>query len=547
MSLSIHKADFLLNKKPWLVFIFYILLAIFLRWSSFYQSLIDWDESLYLLVAKAWQEGNPPYTTIWDNKPPGIYAIFLIAISVFGHSVLSIRIMACLFVAITCFFLYKIGSLIERNGRGIGLLSGGLYAFVILGNEGMASNTEIFFTTFVVIAFYLFFSANNFHIRELFAKQYLTLFLIGFLLGVGFEIKYVVLFDFLALSLILVLTYILQVKSNTKYWLILQSISFLSLGFVLPFIVVSLYFWLIGHFDDYIYTNFTANKLRTVDLEFSFLDALNAILKQIQNYKIFWLSIPSITIYLFIAKTIPTRERWILSSFIVWFFTTLLCIYIVLLRVAFYPHYFLQLSPSLCLVTSYIIISLVFSSSPRIEQSKFRQYLILGALLILILPSAGMSKALISNAKYVYFRHVKGIKYWGDTSALIAEYLKLRIKPNDYIYIVNDVPIVYFLTDAKIPTRYAFPPFLLIQSDFPNITGVNPLEELNLILQKQPVYIIKRKTYTDLNYVNNNKIFLNKLNQALDKSYQIEATIHPSGEEPIYDELDLFRLRVSQK
>ncbi len=531
MSSIIRKADALLNEKPWLVFIFFTLLVVFLRWSSYYQSVIDRDESLYLLVAKAWSEGNPPYTVIWDNKPPGIYALFLIAISILGHSVLSIRILACLFVAITCSFIYKIGSLIENNGRGIGLLSGGLYAIATLSNGGMASNTEIFFATFVVIALYLFLFTHRHISEELFYKKNVNLFRIGLLLGIGFEIKYVVLFDFLALSLILAFTFVLRSRSKKKYWLILRSLFCLSLGFVLPFIIFSVYFWMNGHFNEYIYANFTANKLRTINIKFFFAPPLRAIFHEIRVNGIFWLCIPSVAIFLFIGKNIPARDRWILSSVIVWFISILVCICTVL-RGSFYPHYFLQLSPYLCIVTAYIIINLVFSGT-RVEQSEFRQYLIMGAILILLINTTDVFGSLNSTAKYVYFRHVKGMRDWGDTPRVIAEYLKPRIRPDEYIYLVNDLPIVYFLVDAKIPSRYAFHPFLLIEKDLPNITGVAPLEELDLILQKQPVYIIKRKTYTDDYYVKENIRFLNRLNHALDKSYRIEASI---------EEIDLFRL-----
>jgi hypothetical protein len=532
MSASIRRADVLLNDKPWLVFIFFNLLVVFLRWSSFYQSVLDEDESLYLLVAKAWSEGNPPYTTIWDNKPPVIYVVFLTAISILGSSILSIRIVACLFIAITCFFLYKMGSLIEHNGRGIGLLSGGLYAIATLSNEGMASNTEIFFTTFVVIAFYQLFLISSFHDKGSPSKKYLTLFLTGFLLGIGFEVKYVVLFDFLAMSLILVSIYTVRFRSNKKYLLVLQDISFLSLGFVLPFIIVSSYFWLVGHFDEYIYANFTANKLRTVDLEFSFVTLLKAIVWQFRANHFFWLSMPSVTIYLFIAKTIPTWERWILSSFIVWFLTNLLCIGTVL-RGSFYSHYFLQLSPSLCLVTSYMMVR-YFLSYTRFEQYEFRHYLIFGTFLIILINTTHILEALNSNAKYVYFRHIKGIRYWGDTPSLVAEYLKPKIKSNDYIYSVNQVTL-YFLTDAKIPTRYVFWPFLIKCCGLPNITGIDPLEELNLILQKYPVYIVWERIDKTSVYYNDNKQFFEKLNQALDKSYHLENSI---------DRYDLYRLNT---
>lgn len=531
MLLSFHRVNLLLNKKPWLVFIFFALLVVFLRWSSFYQSVISWDESLYLLVAEAWTEGNPPYTAIWDNKPPGIFAIFAIAIAALGHTVLSIRILACLFVATTCFFLYRIGILIEHNGQGVGLLAGVFYAVATLNNGGIAANTEIFYATFVAIAFYLFFS-NCLSLQELPSNYYLKLLLIGFLLGMGFEIKYVVLFDFLALSLILLLAFISQIKSKVKYRLVFQALSLLTLGFILPFIITSAYFWAIGRFDDYVYANFTANKLRTVNLEFSLTPLLQAIVYQIQINKFFWLAIPSAIIYLFIAKPKSLVERWILAGCIIWFLVVLLGICAVF-RGYLYVHYFLQLSPALCFITAYLLIRLIFAGVGREEQFAFRQYLILGVLLIVLLDNGGIFTTLRTNARYAYFTHVKGIKHWSDTPALIGEYLKPKVKPDDYIYVVDNAPIVYFLVDAKIPTRFAFPPFLLLRPDLPNITGVDSSEELERILQKQPTYIVKPRIFQDLAEIDANKIFIDKLNGALEQSYRKETSVQ---------EFDLYKL-----
>ncbi len=540
MQLNINKLNFLSNKKPWLVLVFFTLLVVVLRWSSFYRTVIDWDESLYLLVAKAWGDGNPPYTAVWDNKPPGIYLIFLAAITTLGHSVISIRILACIFIATTSFFLYKIGDLIEKNGNGIGLLAGLLYAIATLSNGGLAANTEIFFTTFVAIAIYIFFS-NNFYNEEITDKKFATLFGIGLLLGIGFEIKYVVLFDFIALSLILISTLIFKVKSHKKYWLIVKTFSVLLLGFILPFIAFSLYFWAMGHFDEYFYANFTANKLRTIDIQFSFIEPFKAIYQKKRIDIVIWLSIPFLTIgYFLIVKrgnriisTIPIREQWLLSSLIFWLFSILMGIYIIL-RGTFYGHYFIQVLPILCFVVAYILINLLFGSRES-NRITIKQYLLLGLLLAVLIGNRGTFKALEASAKYIYFRNIQGVEEWGDTAALIAKYLKNKVNSNDYIYIANQVPIVYFLTDTKIPTRYAFPPFLFIQSDLPNITGVEPHKELDRILQKRPIYIIKSKVYEDSNYVNSNKIFLNKLEQALSENYQFETAI---------DNLGLYRLKT---
>lgn len=92
----INKIKVAIDNKPWLILIFFIIVVLSIRWSTFYQSVIDWDESLYLLVANAWSEGNLPYTEVWDNKPPGIYSLFLLAITFLNDSVFSIRILTVL-------------------------------------------------------------------------------------------------------------------------------------------------------------------------------------------------------------------------------------------------------------------------------------------------------------------------------------------------------------------------------------------------------------------------------------------------------------------
>jgi hypothetical protein len=331
----------------------------------------------------------------------------------------------------------------------------------------------------------------------------------------------------------MVAAFTLQCRSDKKYWLILKAILFLMLGFILPFLAASAYFWLIGHFNDYIYANFTANKIRTVYLGFSLPSLIQDVFNQIQTNLFFWLSVLATTIYLFLAKAKPKQEKWIAISFIIWFFTILLGIFAVF-RGPLYPHYFLQLSPPLCFITAYLLSNLVFSEVRRTDKIKFKKYLILSAILMVLLATPDTLSALESNAKRVYFNHVRGMKHWEDAPAQIADYLEPRLKSDDYIYMVDDAPIVYFLADTKIPTRYAFPPFLLLRTDLPNITGVAPLEELDRILQKQPVYIVRRKIAENPNYVSENQLFLSKLDQALSQSYEIETSIKG---------LDLYRIK----
>jgi hypothetical protein len=167
----------------------------------------------------------------------------------------------------------------------------------------------------------------------------------------------------------------------------------------------------------------------------------------------------------------------------------------------------------------------VFFSDIRLQDSASWRRITLLIAVSLLAATTSLVSAVKSGIEHVYHRHVKKIAYWNDTPAAIASYLKPKLRSGDYIFIVSDFPVVYFLADAKIPTRYAFPPFLIIQEDLPNITGVVPAKELGLILQKKPIYIVTRNSVVDEKHFPNNQRFFEQLVRSLEKAYFVEANI----------------------
>lgn len=515
------------NARSWLVLVFFALLVVGLRLPSFYQSVVglDWDDSLYLLVADRWLDGNPPYTAIWDNKPPGIYLLFAGAIAVLGHSVVAIRILAWIVVTLTCWLLYQLGRVIPHQGTAIGLAAGLLYAAASTGNgDGLSSNTELFFTPFAVFAVYLLLSQPS-YFRELESSDFQRVFLIGLSLGIGLAIKQVVLFDFAAISLLLGAAVLLQGRSPTRVVTLVKLYGLLLIGFILPFLLFSLYFLVIGHFGDYFYANLTANRLRTVDNSFSPSLLLEAIQEQVLEPNlnlVFWICAIAAPIYVGINRRIDSKERWIIASLFVWFVFILIG-FCAVFRLILFDHYFLQLTPVLSLLTAYMLTRLLLPGSQ--SSADWRRYAALAAVL-LIVTIAQTKSTLREGARYVYYRQIKQVRHWQDTPAAVAEYIQARIAPTDYIYVVDDQPVIYFLTRANIPTRYAFPSFLIPGPGLPNIAGVEPLEELDRIMQKQPVYVIKRKGYNSKIEIGNNRAYFERLNQFLNQHYTLEHTLN---------------------
>ena len=83
-----------------------------------------------------------------------------------------------------------------------------------------------------------------------------------------------------------------------------------------------------------------------------------------------------------------------------------------------------------------------------------------------------------------------------DSCYEISSYLNNARVGNNYIFMVNSCQIVYWLSDARYPTRYIHPSdplkkeYMLQAIDGP---GATRLRELETILRKKPEYIIWRQ------------------------------------------------------
>ena len=541
-----------INQKL-IIFIGFLLLSFFLRFWTLFVSVLDKDESIYILGADSLLNGNLPYTEIWDNKPPGIFILFSLAMLIFDRSIVSIRIISILATTFTSYFLYRIGATIDqKQGEKIGLLAGVLYAIFSLHNDGAAANAEIFFAPFVTVGFLLLF--RN---RQL---SNIKVFMIGLIFGIGMQIKYLVIMD--TLALVLLGTWFRKerkIKEKEKEGLIKKLNSTLKfylifgIGLILPAIFIAFIYQFYGYFDEYIYATISANSKYIAMLDFSFSDLLSRLRKQVLGNILLWLCLFWSPIYFFVfARGKFKQERNLIYLFL-WFSCAFLA---VLLSKRFYNHYFLQLLPPLCLISGYIIIKSVFLPQNLVNEHHYgetikmkknstqaqinalinyqlnviiRPYLAnIFLFFILIYPfaQAGYNK-LSKNWEFIYYRYIQKIDTWDDREALIAKYLRQRIKSNDYIYVVNYEPIIYYLVPTKVPTKYAFPSHLTAMHQ---ILPTNYLQELDNIMAKNPSYILLAEKD------NISPEYRNALNQYLEASFFLETTIK---------NVKLYRINVS--
>lgn len=489
-----------ISKRNFIVFIGFTFLSFFFRFWSFFDSVIDRDESLYFLIAQSFLNGIPPYVEVWDNKPPGIFILFSSAILIFGDSITSIRILACLSVAVTSYFLYKTAKLLSKSNEKIGLLAGILYLVFSLSNNGVAANAEILFAPFVVLAFYLLFKNSKY-------RSY-TFFTIGFLLGLAMQIKYVVLMDFIAFLVIVSTRLFFEKSKSNKLKTLIKIYSFSVLGFILPFLFIVLYFIAVGHFDEYFYATLISNSKYVDATKFSLKNLLSAIGIQLYTNFPLYLCLVLSFIYIKFSKEISLKDKMNLGNLICWFSFTFVA---TLVSKRFIGHYYLQLLPPLCLISSYIIAKTV---NKQIIRSKRNIFLISVSILIVLIT---LYPHLEKNTNLVVNKYIKQ-NYSEEKEVLIANYIKRKISPNDYIYIVNDQPIIYYLVPAKLPTKYVFPSHLI--SYYSEITGINPVQELSSIMNKRPLYVL----LDEKKEIENNEYKI-ALDMYLKNDYFLEETI----------------------
>src|SRR4029077_301931 len=111
------------------------------RFPFYFASVIDWDESTFILMGQNLLDGNLPYVELWDNKPPLAFAFFAPVI-LFWKSIVAVRIAGTICVFITAYFTYRIGTRIWH--REVGLLAA-IFSVVStsLLPAGQATMTEI--------------------------------------------------------------------------------------------------------------------------------------------------------------------------------------------------------------------------------------------------------------------------------------------------------------------------------------------------------------------------------------------------------------------
>ena len=139
-------------RKEWIVFAAYCLISLCLRFPLFFQDVIDWDESVFLLMGQSIAKGHLPYTEIWDNKPPVGFLFFAAIESVVPQSLFAVRLAGAIWIALSSFLVYRLA--LALMPRAAALFSGFVFSIAasLLAGSGQAVMMEHVANPFVLLA-----------------------------------------------------------------------------------------------------------------------------------------------------------------------------------------------------------------------------------------------------------------------------------------------------------------------------------------------------------------------------------------------------------
>jgi hypothetical protein len=492
------------------------LLVLITRLPTFFRSVMDWDESLYFLIAEQWRAGHLPYTTVWDNKPIGIYEIFALFQSWFGDSVVSIRVASVAFITVTAFAVFKIALHIplsdHRFRATCALFAGVAYAVCSLTNDGLAANTEIFMSCFTALAVLSALSQRSFTA--------------GLLFGMAFMTKYVAVFEFPA-----ILFALLALRPALDLNIAIKTAIAALTGAALPLLLTVLLYGATGHlhpwWEDSILSNF-----RRVAVPVSMPALTYAFNLEAARWSpLFVISFAMLAMAVFRLPRLRQPETSTGAARCHIFLALWLaggCIGVVSAK-SFFDHYFLQILPVMCVTLAWMLLT----AAPLIRAwPAFATGILFTA--ILALPAIAAATALGQAANPIMSISQGRITLQPDTPTQIASDIQplLTTPGANQIYVFDYQPIIYSLAGQKPPTKYAFPS-VLTKCQLAQVAKVRALHEIRRILATNPEFIVRSlHPFTDPTVVNL-RVYA-QVDRAIAARYVVWRT---------YDDAVVYRLR----
>ncbi len=465
--------------RPLLLFAGFVFLALVVRLPAFAHSVIDQDESLYLILGNELLDGHLPGTRLFDYKPLFLFTLFASFQVLFADDILAIRVLGILCVAASAFLLSRL-SRIVFPGEGAPAVAGLLYIVMTVTNGGLATNAEIVLHPFLLAGALLLLKT---------LAPGLTPFRVtgaclaaGLLLGLGYQVKPVIAFDIIGLFIFIFFLRLFRRGAAAAAWEIVLRRGLVSFaGFCVPLIATILIYAVSGALD--IWRLMLTFSLSGAAQPFELWRA-GHILTGLAPFAVL---VPPVAFSA--ARTIANRgsaEYFAIGGLFAWTAVTIIGI---VLAGYYLNHHFLLLAPMLCLIASHgfcqawrqtgLSVGIVPASTQLAAATI--------AMALLVHP-----QAYIEAGTVVVKRHQTQNRDYGDLPRRLAAYLARESSPGEPVFVYGYQPILYYLAASPVPTRFPFADHLAYEYSANVLTelGFDLGAEIDATMSRHPRFVI---------------------------------------------------------
>lgn len=446
--------------------IFIILgVVLLLRIPSLFEPYWYGDEAIYLTLGEGIRRGLTLYKDIFDHKPQAIYLLAAIAGSLFWFKF----ILLLWHMTATALF-WKLANLLLRNRKGVILATA---TFAVLTTipliEGNVVNSEILMLASTIGAFVILLQKKSYTYKLLLAA--------GLLFSVSILLKIPGILDVFA-----ILTFWLFSSKKKDLLQTIKRVFFIIAVILSPIALSAIYYWIRGDLQEYLSIVFFFNVTYLTLWNPEGFKTTAPLAQQITNVNLLARTVILAAILLVLALFRKKIKKTILFM-LLWFIFTM---YSVLLSGRPYPHYLIQIVPSLSLLVAVVLY----------ERSQQK---------LLPIPFFGILAVSLVFYKFYYYptfayyqnflEFISGTKtkeeYFRsfDPRTLrtykLATFLNARTVKSDNVFIWGTAPEIYALSRRLPPGRF-------ITSFHIKDLGAKK-ETINSLLASPPKYILVLK------------------------------------------------------
>lgn len=447
------------------------------------------DEATFILMGQSLLDGNLPYTTLWDNKPPLLFVFMAAVIGFAGKSIIVIRFLGSFCVLAAAWWTFQIGS--RMWDRATGLLAACVaIIFVTIAPGGQTIIAE-------VVALPGLMLAHNLLMRPTLRPR--ELFYGGLWISVACLVRLNLAYVAMAMGL-LVAFQLVRTRGLRKS---VGPLGCYVVGGMVPLTLITLPYLFTGELTTFIDSVFRA-PLSYVSSRHPPLKAFEKIVGDGFNIQSAPLLLGAVGALGLWCRTEPARAN-ALSADSRWRLATLACFglataWSIVGSGGAFGHYIIQVLPFLALPAARFYVTLL-AQRPRIIR-------ISGWLTLLF--------ALYFSTERIWPSY--GVPHRASTEEMVAKYIQEHNTERRPVYLMTAHGAHWYMNTEPITKTVTHPTNITKPDLFPYYVGAHatPYTELKKIFALKPEFIVVAKKTNLASHPKTEALF----QQTLKRSYR---------------------------